>query len=244
MHALILAAGVGNRLGTLGSQPKSLLRFGTRTLLERHLDALADCGVRTVTLCVGYLAEQLEAVAHHPRLQVSLVHNPRYRRGSMLSLWSARASLTGSDNVLLMDADVLYPPTLLSRLVNSPHANCLLFDAEFEAGDEPVKICVAGGKVVEFRKKPDPAIESERSGESVGFFKFERNCAAAIARRCEEFVAADRLDEPYEEVLRDVFRSGQHAIGLEDITGTPWIEIDFPEDIERARTDVLPYLEA
>lgn len=243
MQAIILAAGIGNRLGESGTQPKSLLRFGTRTLLARHLDALADCGVRDVTLCVGYLASEIESAARHPALRVTLVHNPRYRRGSVLSLWTARSSLIAADSVLLMDADVLYPPALLARLAGSPQANCLLFDAEFEAGDEPVKICLAGGRVVDFRKKPDPAIPVERRGESVGFFKFARACAAEIAHRCEEYVAADRLDEPYEEVLRDVFLSGRHAIGIEEITGTPWIEIDFPEDIARARSDVLPYLD-
>jgi choline kinase len=244
MHALILAAGVGNRLGELGGTPKSLLRIGERTLLARHLDALAACGISTVTLCVGYHATQIEDAAHHPDLQVSLVHNPRFRCGSALSLWCARAALRAADTVLLMDADVLYPPALLLRLVRSSHSNCLLFDAEFDPGDEPVKIGLAGRSVVEFRKKPDPAITLERSGESVGFFKFARRCAEAIAARCEEYVAADRLDEPYEEVLRDVFLSGGHAIGIEDITGTPWIEIDFPDDIIRARDEILPQLDA
>ncbi|MCC6201774.1 MAG: NTP transferase domain-containing protein, partial [Gammaproteobacteria bacterium] len=55
MRALILAAGIGQRLSGSGHDgPKSLLRFGDRTLLQRHLDALAALGITQVTLCVGF----------------------------------------------------------------------------------------------------------------------------------------------------------------------------------------------
>ena len=30
---------------------------------------------------------------------------------------------------------------------------------------------------------------------------------------------------------------------VEDVTGLPWVEIDFPEDLEKARSEILPRLE-
>jgi choline kinase len=45
-----------------------------------------------------------------------------------------------------------------------------------------------------------------------------------------------------EDPLRDVILEAPDVFGFEDITGLPWIEIDFPEDVVRARTEVLPRL--
>jgi choline kinase len=65
MHAIILAAGVGNRLGDLGQRPKSLLELAGRTLLARHFDALARHQLTKITLCVGYREELIRAAASY-----------------------------------------------------------------------------------------------------------------------------------------------------------------------------------
>jgi choline kinase len=58
-------------------------------------------------------------------------------------------------------------------------------------------------------------------------------------------VAAGRGAEPYEPAIREVVLNGPPGrFGWEDVTGEPWIEIDFPEDLERARAVVLPRIEA
>ncbi len=243
MRAVILAAGVGNRLGEFGEQPKSLLSFGGLTLLQRHLANLAANGITHLTICVGYCAEQIATHVANAPLKVECVLNERYRRGSVVSLWTVRKALACGEDVLLMDADVLCAPRLLTRLVQSPHRNCFLFDEDFIPGDEPVKICVADRQIVEFRKKPDPQIRFDTCGESVGFFKFEPACAQALAARCAAYIEHNRLDEPYEEVLRDLILARTYPLGFEKVAPLPWLEIDFPEDIVRARDDILPQLD-
>jgi choline kinase len=244
MRAVMLAAGVGNRLGELGNRPKSLLTFGGRSLLERHLDNLAENGITRLTLCVGYEAAQIEAHVNHAPLPVECVLNPEFRRGSVRSLWTVAQAMTSGEDVLLMDADVLYAPALLARLVHSAHANCFLLDEDFTPGDEPVKICVRDGEIVEFRKKPDPSIAFDFCGESVGFFKFSPACARALMEHCQRYIGEGREDEPYEEVLRDLILARMHALGFERTRRLPWLEIDFPEDLIRAREQILPLMEA
>ena len=242
MRAVMLAAGVGNRLGDHGSHPKSLLAFGGKTLLQRHLENLAACGVDSLTLCVGYQAEQLrEAVANAP-LPVTCVLNHDYRRGSLVSLWCVRDAF-GHEPTLLMDADVLYHPDLLHRLVMSRHDNCFLLDEDFMPGDEPVKICVRDGEIVEFRKKPDSAILWDTWGESVGFFKFSATGAQALLRHCAKRLEEGQLDDPYEEAIRDLILARTEKLGFERTTRLPWMEIDFPDDLVRARTQILPQLD-
>jgi choline kinase len=115
-------------------------------------------------------------------------------------------------------------------------------DRDFEPGDEPVKLCVQNGQLVEFRKQVAADLTYDFAGESVGFFRFESAFARRLATRTEYYVAAGRHEEPYEEAIRDLLLETPSAFGYEDITGLPWIEIDFPEDMKRAENEILPLL--
>lgn len=247
MQAIILAAGVGERLGAAaGGRPKSLLDMGGATLLARHVRTLQALGIKPIHVVTGFRADLIAAeLATLPGgHDVQQLHNAAYREGSVRSLWTARDVLCGGMPVLLMDADVLCDPAIPALLARTTVANCFLLDRDFEPGDEPVKLCLSGGRIVEFRKQVAPGLAWDLQGESVGFFRFAPDMAAALARRCTEYVSGDRAHEPYEEALRDLVLARPDSFGHEDVTGRPWIEIDFPDDVNRARTDILPRLPA
>lgn len=241
-QALILAAGVGRRLnGSAGPLPKALLSFGGRTLLARHMLALRACGVEDVTVVAGFEAAQIEAVAVADS-RVRLVLNPDYREGSVVSLWAARHVLREGRPVVLMDADVLYDARLLGRLVSSAHPNALLLDRDIEPGDEPVKLCIRDDRIVDFHKRPQAP--HDWHGESVGFFRFTPGAAAELAERTEDYVTGGRRALEYEEPIRDMMQAAPPGLfRYEDITGLPWTEIDFPEDVAKA-SGLLPRLVA
>lgn len=242
MKAIMLAAGVGRRLGQDGQiKPKCLLKFNGKSLLERHLDYLRYCQIDEVVIAVGYQAEMIqdEIKAVGAENWVTTVYNPDYTKGSLLSLWTLREHLAAGDHLLLMDADVLYDRRIIERLVKTDIPNCFLLDRDFEPGEEPVKLCVQDGYLVEFRKQVALELAYDFSGESVGFFRFESAIARRIATRTEHYVAEGRHEEPYEEAIRDLLVETKEAFGYEDITGLPWIEIDFPADIKRAQNEIL-----
>lgn len=248
MHAIILAAGRGSRLAQYNPEgqstclPKCLMEFGGRSLLARHLDLLQRFGVRQADLVVGFEADRIiEHVATlASRPDVALHFNPRYEQGSVLSLWAAADTLRSGEPVLVMDADVLYHPDILQRLVQSDVENCYLLDRDFVHGDEPVKIAVRDGVMVEFRKRLADGLEYDTLGESVGFFRFGPDCAALIADACARYDDEGLADAPHEEALRDVLLARPLDFGFEDVSGLPWIEIDFPEDVARAGSEILP----
>ncbi|MFC7475029.1 NTP transferase domain-containing protein [Dankookia sp. GCM10030260] len=243
-RAVILAAGVGRRLGSQEDRPKILLEFGGRTLLQRHLDALKACGVQDISITVGFAHELIEAEVARLGWSdcVRFVYNPRYHEGSLVSLWAQSDLLRADEPVLLMDGDVLYEPGMIDRLVHAPGENILLVDREIEPGDEPVKICFYQGRIVDFRKRPEHA--HDWHGESVGFFRFSAGMAAALADRCAAHLAADGAGLEYEEAIRDLILAHPDRFSACDVTDLPWIEIDFEADVVRARTDVLPQLRA
>lgn len=248
MHAIILAAGRGKRLEghNPDGHPKCLMEFGGRSLLARHLDLLYRFGMQTADLVVGYEADRIiEHVATlNSRPDVAYHFNPRYEQGSVISLWAATDTLCAGAPVLVMDADVLYHPDILQRLVETDVENCYLLDRNFVPGEEPVKIAVRDGVMVEFRKRLAPGLHYDLVGESVGFFRFGPDCAAALAARCARYDAEGLADAPHEEALRDELLARPGDFGFEDVSGLPWIEIDFPEDVVRAGEEVLPAIRA
>lgn len=248
MKAIMLAAGCGTRLSSYGdgNPPKVLLRFGGRTLLSRHIEILRALGIEELVLVVGYRADEVLAEVNSIGAEdfVEALHNPDFTRGSLVSLWCARAALAAGAPVLVMDADVLYDARLLRRLVETRHPSCLLMDRDFEAGDEPVKLCLRDGVPVEFRKEIG-AVAYDTIGEASGFLRASPAFARALVAASQAYVDSGRLDEPYEEAIRDVLLSdAPPPVGVEDITGIPWIEIDFPADVERAKNEILPRIEA
>jgi len=74
----------------------------------------------------------------------------------------------------------------------------------------------------------------------VGFFKFDGEVAAEISRTCSGYNADGLMGAPHEEALRDVLLATPSVFAFEDVSGLPWLEVDFPEDIERAIKEILP----
>jgi choline kinase len=248
MRAIILAAGRGSRLQQTadGQLPKCLLAFGGRNLLERHLQLLEAAGVREIILALGFRHELIEAelVRLGRRAQVETVLNPGYELGSMLTLHTIAEPLTRGGDVLLMDADVLYHGRIMTALTaGSDPVNRLLIDRDFEAGEEPVKVCVLAGVPIELRKQLEPGLQYDTIGESVGFFRFDERAARRLAAIVEDHVASSRAHLPHEEAVRDLLRERSQSFEVGDVTGAPWIEIDFPADVARATEEVLPQLE-
>lgn len=247
MRAIMLAAGVGQRLygGDPTAKPKSLLEFGGKSLIARHLAALKSVGVENLTLVVGYHSDELRAAirALDPDGFVSFVENPDYREGSSVSLWCARDVLRGGADVIFMDADVLYHPDVLGRLVRAKIAECLLYDRDIEPGDEPVKICLKDGVAAEFGKTVSSTFDG--FGEWVGFLKLSPAMAARLADVLDRFMTSGGRNRPMEDAVRElVLTLPRGSFGICDVSDLPWIEIDFPEDVAKAREQVLPAIEA
>ena len=247
MRAIILAAGRGLRLQQPEDRllPKCLLQFEGKSLLERHLLLLRSVGVSEVVLGLGFRHDLVEAeldrLAWHP--QPSIVLNDRFELGSVLTVHTMAEAMTRGGDVLLMDADVLYDQRIASALVAGDRpVNRLLIDREFEPGDEPVKVCVQHGQVVEFRKRVAPDLHYDTVGESIGFFRYSESGARRLAKLVAGYIDGGRANLPHEEAIRDQLLERGQPFEVADVTGAPWIEIDFTEDVARAIRNVLPHL--
>ena len=245
MKAIMLIAGVGDRLfGDDNTQlPKALIKLEGKSLLRRHIENLLNLGFKELVLICGYRMNEVveEANYHSPSGFIQPLFNPSFREGSLVSLWTARSALCSGENILLMDADVLYDSALLRRLVCSKETNCFLLDREVDDSEEAVKICVRDGELVDFGKTVGERFDL--IGEWPGFLRMSPNTAKKLADTSNRYISDGRRDAQYEMAIRDVLLAEPPGLfRYEDISGIPWIEIDFPSDLERAEKVILPLI--
>ncbi len=192
---------------------------------------------------VGFRAEEIEAELDRigARDMVTTRQNPDYTKGSIVSFWALREAFNAGEPVVFMDGDVLYDQRLMARLLDSARGNSFLMDRTIEEGEDPVKLCMRDGVLVDFHKRPQLA--HDWWGEWIGFCRFDGNIARKVWAAADRYVAAGQRNVIYEDAIRDVvLAEPPQTFGVEDITGLPWVEIDFPEDLQKARREVFPSL--
>jgi choline kinase len=221
VHAVILAAGRGRRLGL--DIPKCLIEIGGTPLLQRHLEALQAAGIREARLVLGW---RRELVARHPCLaawkgKISIAVNPRFEEGSARSL---EAGLVGGP-ALVMDADVVYPPEFLRRLLQVEGEAAFLVDRRAGSTGEEMMLGLRAGRVVEIARRLSRTRDAE--GETIGFTR--------LSGRAAELVRAELpgVDGDYESAFDRILDSvDARAV---DVGDAEWTEIDFEADLARAR---------
>ncbi len=232
MRAVILAAGESRRLGDLTRDiPKCVLEVGGRTLLDHQTSALRAVGIDRITVVTGH-AEGVLRESGGPTLDYLL--NADYATtNSIYSLWLAREAAGGG--FVLMNGDVLFDPRLLERLVADPREDVLTYDPTSVLEEEEMKLRLDGDRVVEMSKEL-PGASSD--GENVGVLKFGEEGTAALFAKLEEIIGEGTVKTwapfAFDRLCRE---RPLYAMPTDDL---PWIEIDFPEDLERAREVVWP----
>jgi len=232
MKALILAAGIGKRLKPFTqTSAKCLVKIGGRTLLDRYIESLGKLGVSEAVVVVGHFKDKVMAEAGTGKYGVSVryIDNPRYTEGNIYSVYLASREF--DDDVLMMDADVLFHHGLLERLVRSSNKSCYLMDEGFieEMGEE-CKVAALNGRVVANNRVIKK--EFDRVGEGLGFLKLSKDAAVELRKILEDFVRSGGTEKEYEDALEVLLE--RKVVGFEPVGDLPWTEIDFPEDIAKA----------
>ena len=246
MNAILYVAGRACRLGALAAaHNKVLIKFGGKSLLERHVRILARLQVPRLYVVTGHLREQLQAVLPalqaHYGVEMVEIYNPHYTEGSVISMHASLPALREeTDQVLIMDGDVIYDARMLKRLLQAPERTALLIDRDYSTvDDDPVLVPVRNGKPFEFLKKWKG--DADLVGESVGFFKVHAADLPVLIRETEACAEGAARSQSYDEIIRAMVRAGRFR--AVDVTGLPWTEIDFPHDVDYAATFILPALE-
>lgn len=234
---MVLCAGRGGRLGGLTETiPKTLLEVdGGWTILDCALSTLAAAGTTQVRLVVGHAADVVARrvtkmeTAHG--VTVSLVENPHHAsRNNAYSLSLGLVGLEG--DLLVVNGDTLFESGVVARLVTAPPTPVTLaVDRVKHLGEEEMKVRFDGtGSLMAISKHLDAATVD---GEYIGLARVSRSAIAGLGAALDRVWSRDPALY-YEDAFGDLATSGG-VVTMVDVGDLQWMEVDTPEDLERAR---------
>lgn len=232
-QGLILAAGRGRRLGAKVEEvPKCLLRVGGKTLLDHQLDMLESAGVRDICVVAGYQKRSVFRACHR---RATVISNDHWAdTNSLYSLSLARQWV--DRNVVVMNCDVLVVPTVLTQLL-ATRSSCFAYDSSSGSDDEHMKVALFGNRLVAMSKSLESA---SVHGENVGLLHFLADDAQRLFAHAEAILANGSNTQWMASAVQRL--AEESPLQGVDVRGRPWIEIDYPEDLEDARQRVWPLI--
>jgi choline kinase len=224
LQTVILAAGMGSRLGRSLPKPLTELSDGRSIMQQQHDNIRAAFGTdaRIMTV-VGYKAEII--VEAFP--EVDYVYNDRYDQTNTSKSLLRALSKSGKGGVLWMNGDVVFDPLVLGRAIE-----LIARDQSFvtvntsKVSDEEVKYTVtADGFISQLSKTVVGGI-----GEAVGINYISNDDKKAFIRQLSRVDDQDYFERGLEMAIEE---DGVRLQPL-DISDLYAVEVDFAEDLERA----------
>jgi choline kinase len=236
MNVVLLAAGLGSRLGTLTRDlPKALIAVGGKPLLFHALSFAAGMHPARVIVVGGFCFSQVKEALDKLRaedsalasLPLHLVENAQFRDGNLVSLLTARSLI--DDGFLVMNVDHIYRPSIAEIVVPDVDRITAFIDTDRTLGNDDMKVeRNAQGRIA--------AIAKTLTTFDCGYVGMSRVPRALVGRY---FAEADRAlieDGRAIHVERILGRlaTTEFAPGCRDISGHGWLEVDTPDERQAA----------
>ena len=241
MQAVILAAGMGKRLGELTKgNTKCMIEVGGETLISRLLRQLDKHALSKIILVVGYKAQELKDYLATLQVQtpIEFVENTVYdKTNNIYSLYLAKDYLTTEDT-LLFESDLIMEDAVISKLIEHPYLDLALVDKYESWMDGTVVTLDEENRIQRFIPNSQFKYEEIPSYyKTVNVYKFSQQFSANMyVPFLEAYCTALGKNEYYEQVLRVITmldNSGMRALPL---TGEQWYEIDDIQDLDIAES--------
>lgn len=216
--------------------PKCLLQVGSKTLLQRTVDAMLSVGVESLVVVTGYKGDMIRSfiTKMYPSVQVVFLDNTDYaNNNNIFSLWMAGQEVRGKD-FLLMDSDILCDPAVVAAVASKEQSSLAV--NRHELGEEEMKVVVDEDmNIVEISKTCSP---KEALGESVGIEKITADYSEALFRELDVMIKEEKLIDVFYEQAFQRLIAKDHSFVVVDTTNYFSYELDTPEDFEQASATI------
>ena len=231
--ALILAAGVGNRLAPITDRlPKSLVPINGKPIIFKQVENLIDNGVSDITIVAGYKSDMLEEAIHGVWPEIHIVNSTNYSNtNNMYSAWLGIRSMFPDGSIvpfLMMNADVFFDSSVLTELLATSSPNAVVVDIGRYI-EESMKVVEKDGRLIAISKTITP---EEAIGSSIDVYKFGIDGGRAFFAKCSEYIKVKNELRHWSEVaLNDAFAEAEFRVC--QLVGR-WVEIDNLQDLTAA----------
>lgn len=223
---IILAAGIGSRLGNPFPKPLTLLKDGDSILAKQLKNIKKYFDINDVTIVVGFKKDLI--MEQFP--EVNYVYNPFFdRTNTSKSLLQALKKHKGK-SVLWFNGDVVFDEKLLSVLLNDIEQNNSFISVNTSrVADEEVKYTLKNNHIFELSKKVKNGL-----GEAVGINFISSNDLDIFISQLEKCDDNDYFEKGLEMGIAE----NDLKIKAIDISEFDCIEVDFKEDLQNANNIV------
>ncbi|MDE6538168.1 MAG: aminotransferase class I/II-fold pyridoxal phosphate-dependent enzyme [Muribaculaceae bacterium] len=241
MQAIILAAGMGRRLGEFtADNTKCMLEVNGIRLIDRMLHQLHHLNLSRIVIVIGYEGQKLKNYIskNYPDWRIVFVENNVYdKTNNIYSLWLARG-LMAEEETLLLESDLIFEDAVLEAAVNSEYPDCALI-SKYETWMDGTMVKIDDeNNIVNFIPKKDFKYSDTGSYyKTVNIYKFsKRFIVNHYLPFLEAYIRVLGENEYYEQVLRVITLIDRTGIKALPITGLHWYEIDDVQDLRIAET--------
>lgn len=242
MQAVILAAGMGKRLGELTKDnTKCMVKVQNKELIFHLLDILDEVGINKIFIVIGYKGEKLKELvkAQYKSLEIKYIENPVFEStNNIYSLFLAKEILA-SDDTMLFESDLIFTKSIIQKLINSTEPN-LACVARYESWmDGTVVKLTEDNSISNFISKTEFSYrEIGEYYKTVNIYKFSKEFSErSYIPFMEAYLKSLGKNEYYEEVLKIIsFLNKSNIKGLVLDQRDQWYEIDDKQDLDIAET--------
>ena len=242
MQAIILAAGMGRRLGELTKEnTKCMVEVNGVRLIDRLLGQLSGLSLRRVIIVVGYQGQNLMDYIGHRydgRLTIEYAENPIYDKTNNIYSLSLVKEKMLEDDTLLIESDLIFSDKLFQMILEDEYPNVALV-AKYESWMDGTMVRIDEARnIVNF--VPKKAFRYEDVDEyykTVNIYKFSRDfCEQKYVPFLEAYCHALGNNEYYEQVLRVITLLDSAELKALPVGDEKWYEIDDIQDLDIAET--------
>ncbi len=241
MQALILAAGMGKRLGELTQHnTKCMIKIHSVTIIERMLQQLTSFSIDRIILVIGYEGEKVRLLIGDSfnGTPIIYVENPIYDRTNNIYSLSLAKNYLLEDETLLLESDLVFSTDIISRLLADPYPN-LAVVAKYQSWmDGTVVMLDNDDNILNFITKKAFNYQNINSYfKTVNIYKFSKEFSANIyVPFLGAYSKALGNNEYYEQVLRVISLLDIQDLKAMRLNGEKWYEIDDLQDLNNAET--------
>jgi histidinol-phosphate/aromatic aminotransferase/cobyric acid decarboxylase-like protein/choline kinase len=241
MQGLILAAGMGRRLGEVTrDRTKCMITVNGITLIERLLKQLSHEGIHRVVIVIGYFGDKVKDLigTNFAGIEIEYIENDvYYKTNNIYSLYLAREILL-QDDTLLFESDLILEDSVIRQVVNSGYKD-LAVVAKYQNWMEGTAIILnEHGFVIDMI--PKKYIDHSKNVDyykTVNIYRFSREFSEKIyVPFLEAYCKAVGHNEYYEQVLRIVSILEDKTLRALILNREKWYEIDDANDLSIAET--------
>lgn len=226
MKAIILAAGKATRLLPLTKDtPQCLLNINKKTILEIQIENLKRSGIDDITVITGYLSDKVEDFCK--KIGIKVLFNPFYEVSGMAgTLYVAKEEL--KKGFIFLYSDVLFDPIIIKKLLENKGGICLSIKKN-EIREEAEKVIELNGVIKSISKVKT----GNENGEFIGIAKFSESEAKKLISGLGNILKIN-INIPFIKLIDNLIKK-KKIITACDIKDSKFVDIDFPEDLEKAK---------